>query len=147
MMAKAMSWDDEFSTETKSFVVLENGEYDFSVKAFERAWFDGSTKLPPCPKAELTLEVETAEGVASIKENLFLVDNAQWKVATFFRSLGLLQGSSKSFKPQWHAVVGGCGRAKITKRTYKNNNGDDVTVNNVKEFLPKEMTKDGEVGF
>ena len=39
-------WDDEINNESSDFVLLPEGDYDFTVDKFERARFDGSEKMP-----------------------------------------------------------------------------------------------------
>ena len=39
-------WDSEINNESSEFVLLPEGDYDFTVEKFERGTFDGSDKLP-----------------------------------------------------------------------------------------------------
>ena len=41
----AMGWDDEFE-EGSEFLLLPEGDYNFTITQFERAYFNGSDKLP-----------------------------------------------------------------------------------------------------
>ena len=50
----ALSWDDEIENDGSYFTLLDEGDYDFVVKKFERGRFDGSDKISACPKAILT---------------------------------------------------------------------------------------------
>ena len=54
----ALDWDCEITSEGGEFTLLPDGDYPFTVTKFERQRFDGSAKLPPCNKAELTLSVD-----------------------------------------------------------------------------------------
>ena len=45
-MERELDWDDEIERES-DFVLLPEGDYDFTVTGFERARHEGSEKLPP----------------------------------------------------------------------------------------------------
>ena len=51
---RAFSWDDEFTEVEDSFQIVPPGDYDFTIVDFERAHFDGSDKMPPCPIARIS---------------------------------------------------------------------------------------------
>ena len=53
----ALSWDSVIQEESSGFVLLPAGEYDFKVISMNRAFHNGSDKLPKCPKAELEIEL------------------------------------------------------------------------------------------
>ena len=50
-----LDWDDAIESDGQEFVILEEGDYNFTVTDFERGRFPGGTKIPPCNKAALTL--------------------------------------------------------------------------------------------
>ena len=52
--AHEIGWDDQISVDGEQYVVLEEGDYDFTVTGFERGRFPGSAKIPACNKAVLT---------------------------------------------------------------------------------------------
>ena len=56
-----MDWDDALENDGQEYVVLEEGDYNFTVTGFERGRFPGSAKIPPCNKAALTLAVDTPD--------------------------------------------------------------------------------------
>ena len=45
---KEYGWEDEIVNEGGDFVLLPEGDYDFTVAKYERARYDGSAKMPPC---------------------------------------------------------------------------------------------------
>ena len=131
---RELGWEDEIENEGTPRVILEPGEYTFSVQSFERARFAGSEKVPPCPQAIVHLQVNAPDGPVPMNVNLFLHTRFDWKLCQFFTSLGLRQHGEK-LRMNWAAVAGRSGRCKITKRTYKDRNGTDREANDVDEFL------------
>ena len=128
-----MNWDDTISNESQ-FVLLPAGIYDFKVTGFERAWFDGSDKIEPCPKAVLELTIEAPQGTTTIKENLLLSSKVEWKLCSFFRSIGQKKHGVQ-FKMDWSKVLGAKGRAEIEVNEYDGNDGTKKKNNKVKAYI------------
>lgn len=131
--AHEIGWDDEISNDGAQFILLEEGDYNFTVTNFERGRFPGSAKIPPCNKAVLTLGVDTPDGPASVKYDLILWSSLEWKLSEFFRAIGQKK-SGEAFRPNWNNVVGACGRARFKPRTYEKKDGTTSEVNDVKSF-------------
>ena len=127
-----IGWDDEIVNDGGQYVLLEDGDYNFTVTAFERGRFPGSAKIPACNKAVLTLSVDTPEGAASVRYDLILWSSLEWKIAEFFRSIGQKK-SGEAFVPRWNAVVGAKGRARFKKRSYEKDGAKRET-NDVDKF-------------
>lgn len=138
--AVAFDWDSEITSDGQEFILLEQGDYDFEVVSFERGRFDGSEKTPACNMAILSLRVKdnkTGQDV-TVKENLLLCSNMEWKISSFFGAIGLKK-KGEPVRMNWQAVPGARGRLEIGHRTYTNNNGEQVTTNSVKKFHYKEV--------
>lgn len=114
---KALSWDAEIEDTSDEFKVLQPGEYDFMVTKMDREQFDGSAKMPPCPKASIVLEVESEEGKSRVFDNLFLTQKSEWKIAQFFRCLGLIEKGYKGRVP-WDKVIGARGKCQLKVDSY-----------------------------
>lgn len=133
-------WASEISDdgEDREFVVLEPGEYDYEVTAFERGHHehrDGG-KAPSCPKATITIRIATDAGDCYIKENFLLYKKMEWKMSQFFRSIGLKSKGEAVTMALWDKATGRTGRATITKDKGRE---DNVYFNHVKTWLdPKE---------
>lgn len=44
-MNEAMGWDDSIENEGQEFILLDEGDYEFTVEKMERGQFNGSAKL------------------------------------------------------------------------------------------------------
>ncbi len=130
---RELSWDDPIENDSPEFVVLPEGDYDFEVIEFERGRHNGSEKLPPCNKAVVHIKIEGKEGVSIIRHNLFLHTKTEGMLCAFFTAIGQRQKGEK-VTMNWNAVVGSKGRAKVGIRTWKNDNGQEMTFNEIKKF-------------
>lgn len=128
-----LGWDDEISNDSGSFVLLEEGDYTFTVTAFERGRFPGSTKIPPCNKAVLTLTVDSPQGQASVKYDLILYSTLEWKLSEFFRAIGQKK-HGEPLRPRWNELVGSRGRGHFKPRTYTKKDGNEGKANDVEKF-------------
>ena len=134
-----MDWGDTIEKDGQEFVLLPEGDYTFTVSSFERGTFPGSEKLPACNKAVLKLSVETEQGTANIQTDLILHRSLEWKLASFFRSIGQKQHGEKLVM-NWDRVTGAQGRAHFKPRSYTKN-GQERQANNVDKFLDYEPDK------
>lgn len=126
----ALGWDDVISEESGEFVLLPDGEYPFRVINFERGYHNGSDKLPKCPKATLTIEVDGgAKGKAVLTHNLFLSRKTEGLLSAFFIAIGQKQ-HGQPLRMDWPKVPGATGRCKLGTREYKGNQ-----YNEIKRFL------------
>lgn len=139
-----MDWDSVIETDGSQFIVLDEGDYNFTVSGFERGRYPGSAKLPPCNKASLTFTVELPDGqTATCKEDLILYRTLEWKIAAFFRAIGQKKTGEKLVM-DWSKVVGAQGRAHFKPRTYTSN-GSEHTTNSVDRYYdydPQAQTPD-----
>lgn len=125
----ALGWDDTFTCEdTPEYILLDPGEYEFTVKSFERGYYNGSDdgKNKACPMAKLHLEVVTPKGTARVDDTIFLKMRSKWKIDAFFRCLGLAK-VGQAYTPNWNSVAGmqGLARIKSVERKGKKYNNID----------------------
>lgn len=137
--AHEIGWGDQIVAEGGEFLLLDEGDYDFTVTAFERGRFPGSAKIPACNKAVLTLTVQTPNGEANTKYDLILWSSLEWKISEFFRAIGQKK-SGEAFVPRWNEVVGSKGRAHFKPRKYLKN-GEERQVNDVSKFYDAPQTQ------
>lgn len=136
-MGRELAWDDEIENESGGWVLLPEGEYDFVVEGFERGRHNGSSKIPPCNKAVLTLGIDSPQGHASVTCNLFLYDRYEWKLCQFFTSIGARKHGER-LRMNWNQVLGARGRCKVTVRPYTGNDGKERQANDIDRFLEPE---------
>ena len=129
---RELDWDDEIKRES-DFVLLPEGDYDFTVTGFERARHEGSEKLPPCKKAIVTLTIDAPEGKVSIKHSLFLHQRCEGLLSQFFIGIGLKK-RGEPLKMDWTRVVGASGRCKLGVRNWTDKYGNPQQSNEVKKF-------------
>lgn len=130
---RVFDWDDEIEKDDQ-FTVLEEGDYDFTVKNFERGLQDKTDKLPQCNKAIMTLQV----GDATITENFPMCENMEWKISAFFRAIGMKKHGEKT-KMNWQGALGKTGRCHVKKTPGTKNNG--TYFNNVDKYYDFVGTK------
>lgn len=133
-MNMCMDWGDTIESDGQEFVILEEGDYNFTVTDFERGRFPGSAKIPACNKAALTLQVRTADGKrATIKFDLLLYRSLEWRISSFFRCIGQKKHDERLVM-DWTKVVGARGRARFKPRAYTNKDGEERQANDVDKF-------------
>ena len=136
-----LDWDDEISIDGGALILLDEGDYDFTVTAFDATGIE-IAKLPECKKVTLTLCVETPEGSANTYYDMILWSSLEWKICEFFLAIGQKK-HGEPFRPRWNEVVGSTGRARFKPRKYTNRNGEEKTVNDVVRFYDKEQPQAG----
>lgn len=130
-------WDDEIENDGQEFVTLEDGDYDFTVSAFERGQYSGSEKIPACNMAIVTIKIDQDGRSAFIRNNFYLVSSCEWKISEFFRSIGMKKHGEK-LRMKWGEIVGCTGRCHVNKEPGRN---QDVFFNNVTKFHDPDESK------
>ncbi len=130
---KGMEWDDAIESDGQEFVLLADGDYNFTVLHVVRGRFPGSAKIAPCNKAMLALRVETEEGVAIVRTDLILNRRLEWRVSAFFRAIGQKKQGER-YVMDWNRVAGARGRARFKIRTYTDKDGNERRANDVERF-------------
>lgn len=143
---RVVGWDDEIQDDGQysgeESVVLPEGNYDFEVIKTEQAWFDGGKKIPACNMAKVFLRVDGgALGKALCVENIYLLENLEWKASSFLRSIGLKKhGENTSWRKLLHCD-GETGRCSVYIDEYTGNDGQKKKSNKIKRFFDKDEQK------
>lgn len=127
------NWDDTILHDSE-FVLLPEGDYDFTVKSFERGRHAGSDKLPPCNKAVLEIEITDGRNKSTVRHNLFLHSACEGMLCEFFTAIGQRR-RGEPLRMNWNAVVGSRGRCKVIVDTFKSRNtGEQMKSNKIRRF-------------
>lgn len=137
-MERELGWDDEIEESGGNFILLPEGDYNFTVEKFERKRHQGSANLPACGMALLTLKVDGGEnGTATVMHRLFLHTKTEGFLSNFFEAIGQKQEGER-VRMNWNAVPGAVGRCKLEINSYTKD-GEDRQNNQIKTFLPYEQ--------
>ena len=143
----ALDWNDVIEDDGQEFILLPEGDYDFEVASFERGNFKGSSKMSPCNKVTLTLQVVTDKGIANVRTDLIMNRVMEWRLSAFFRCIGQKKHGEK-LRMNWNEVAGAKGRAHFKPRTYNDDNGNERQVNDVVRFYdPEPQESDDDLPF
>lgn len=129
-----MDWNDAIENDGQEFIILPEGDYNFTVIGFERGRFPGSAKMSACNKASLTLQVQTDDGTAIVHTDLILNRLLEWKISAFFRCIGQ-QKHGDRLVMDWNRVTGSRGRAHFKPRTYTVRDGNERQANDMDRFI------------
>jgi hypothetical protein len=129
-----MDWNDSIEEDGQEYILLPDGEYNFTVTNFERGRFPGGPKVPACNKSTITVQVDTKDGIATVKFDLLLYRALEWRISSFFRCIGQKKHGEK-LTMDWNKVIGSKGRAHFKQRAYTNNQGEEKFTNDIHRFL------------
>ena len=139
-----LDWDSAIEKDAPDFILLKEGDYDFEITNFERQRHNGSQngKLPPCPKAVITLHIEGVDkdgnpGVTNITHNLFLHSSCESLLSSFFAGIGRKRKGERLVM-DWSNLIGVRGYAHIGVREWTGKDGETKYSNEVKRFYTPE---------
>ena len=127
-----LDWEDEINNEN-AFVLIPEGDYNFTVEKFERGTFDGSEKLPPCKKAIVTFRIHGADTDITITENFLLCGALEWKLSSLFLSVGMKK-HGEPLRMNWAALPMKTGRCHVYIDKYTTKDGKSGESNKIKKF-------------
>lgn len=139
-----LDWDSAIEKDAPDFILLKEGDYDFEITNFERQRHNGSQngKLPPCPKAVVTLHIEGVDkdgnpGATNITHNLFLHSSCESLLSSFFAGIGRKRKGERLVM-DWSNLIGVRGYAHIGVREWTGKDGEPKYSNEVKRFYTPE---------
>jgi hypothetical protein len=140
---KVIDWDDEITDDGEysgeETVVLPEGNYPFEVIKVEKAWYDGSSKIPACNMAKVFLRVDGGElGKALCVENIYLIERLEWKASAFLRSIGLKKHGEPIAWSKLTHCDGETGRCHVYVDDFTGKDGSAKQSNKIKNFFDKE---------
>lgn len=140
---KVFDWDDlipdDGGSESLESVLLPEGNYTFTVVKVEKAYYDGSDKIPACPMAKLFLRVDGGDlGTSLCVENVYLYEKMAWKAAQFLRCIGLRKSGEDI---NWRKLIdseGQSGRCQIYVDSFTGRDGEKKQSNKVRRYFDPE---------
>jgi hypothetical protein len=128
-----IGYEGVIENEDGGFVLLPDGDYDFTVNKVTRSRYEGSSKMPSCNIVSVELTIWGAGGDKTIiTERFFLVKKFEWKLSQFFLSIGLKK-HGEQLVMRWN-IEGYKGKCKVYIDNYKKQDGSDGQSNKIKKF-------------
>lgn len=141
-----LGWDAAIEKDSPEFILLPEGDYEFTVTKFERGRHNDSEKLPACNKAVLSISIETPEGTTIIQHNLFLHSITEGMLSSFFTAIGQKKKGERVIM-NWNAVVGAKGKCKVYIEKWQGKSGEEMKNNKIKKFYEPDETTTANGGF
>lgn len=120
-----------FDVPEQEYVLLQPGEYDFTVDSIDFDDYNGSTKIPACPMVIANIHIDTDNGKAFLTNRFYICQECAGLNAAFIKSIGKLKDGQRQFTMDWDSYIGLTGRVKTSQREYNGN-----MYNQVDRFLP-----------
>ena len=121
---REFGWDDTIQQDS-TFILIPVGLYEFTVKGFERQRHTPNTNNPGKLPAFVSIEIETPQGKAELKHNLFLHSSTEGMLSSFFGSIGQKR-KGEPLKMNWNTIIGARGVCKVGIRKYNDNEYNEV---------------------
>ncbi len=134
---RELGWDDQIEKDGPEFVLLPEGDYNFTVNKFERARFQGSANLPACNQAKLEITIHCpTHGDQVVFHNLYLHTKTEGFLSEFFTGIGQKKKGER-LQMNWNTVPGAKGRCQLEHNKYTVK-GEERVNNQIKKFYPYE---------
>ena len=127
-----IGFEGTIENEDGGFVLLPEGDYDFTVNKVTRGRYEGSDKMPACNSVSVELTVWGAQDKAVITERFFLVRKFEWKLSQFFLSIGVKK-HGEPLCMRWN-IEGMRGKCKVYIDKYQKQGGGEGQSNKIKKF-------------
>ncbi len=140
----ALDWTDEVEDDGLDYILLEEGDYTCVVEKLDKERYEGSDKVPPCPRANITLLIPLADGrTAHVFDRILLYSGNKWRIYRLFEAFGFESNQDGKMIPHWDEIIGRQGVVRIKQRKYTNKNGDEKITNDVDSYIkPTEVNND-----
>ncbi len=134
---KFFSYDSEIEQDTPEFILLPEGDFPFMVQGIEKATYTGNSEKigKGCPMVTLEIVIMSPKGNTSVRDNLYLNSNMEWKLSSFFRSVGMKKHGQK-FKMDFSSnLIGKTGLCHIRQETWTDREGKERISNRIDKYL------------
>lgn len=131
-----LNFDDVLNADStpREFEPFPPGNYPFRVVEITRGQFDGSKKMAPSPKVDVTCEVfdEHSNKSIRVRRSLILNSKTAFVIAQFFESIGKKK-KGEPIKMDWN-VIGSGGYLELGQRKSTTNG---KMYNEIKRFISR----------
>lgn len=128
-----IGYDGMIEEEGSDFVLLPEGDYEFTVNKVVRTRHEASQNLPECNEVDVEFTVWGASDKAIITERFFLIRKLEWKLSQFFLSIGLKK-HGEPLNMRWN-IEGMKGKCKVIVEKYQKRDGTgEGQSNRIKKF-------------
>lgn len=144
---KAYGWDDEIQKDGSAYTLLTPGVYPFVVTKFERGRYEGGDKIPPCNKAQITIEVDGGEqGTTLVDRDFLLHSKIEGILCAFFKCLGMRK-HGEPLRMDWPGTIGKRGYVKLKHREHNQNKYNEIAEWIDPEKAPQPATASAQQSF
>ena len=128
-----IGFEGTIEEEGSDFVLLPEGDYEFTVNKVIRTRHEASQNLPECNEVDVELAVWGASDKAIITERFFLIRKLEWKLSQFFLCIGLKK-HGEPLNMRWN-IEGMKGKCKVIVEKYQKRDGNgEGQSNRIKKF-------------
>lgn len=133
---KFLSWDSEIEQDSQEFVLLPEGDFPFVMQEYEKTVYSGNSDKVGngCPMAILKIVIYSPKGNTSVQDRMYLSKDLEWKISSFFRSVGLKKHGEK-YKMDWDAAIGKQGLCHIKQEKWIDKDGNEKISNKIDRYL------------
>lgn len=127
-----IGYEGTIENEDSGWVLLPEGDYEFTINKITRGRYEGSDKMPACNSVSVELAVWGAQDKVVITERFFLVRKLEWKLSQFFLSIGVKK-HGEQLQMRWN-IEGMKGKCKVYIDKYRKQDGSEGQSNKIKKF-------------
>ena len=129
----SFGWHDAIEKDSEERTLVPEGAYNARILWVEKGEFQGSAKLSACPKAIITMMLDTGDTPVPITTTLLLHRRLEWKLKEFFRAVGLAK-PGEAYVMDWENLGGAKLRVHVSKNTYTDRYEEERVSNQVDKF-------------
>lgn len=134
MSEERLGWDIIIDVDSEDFVLLDEGDYEFTVEKIEREVSKNQNNM-----LKLTLSVTDTEGHRTqVIDHLVLVKAALWKVSDFLRSIGLKEHGKEASLTTADNAIGKRGVCHLIVDEFDGNDGSKKKNNKIGRYYPQD---------
>lgn len=121
----------------EEYIILQPGVYHYRVASFTRGDYKQGHKNYGAKFVEIVVTCIDDEGnEATAKTKIPMLKSSAWKFRDLFLSAGFAVEQGKPFHPDWNLLPGSSGRCSVEPYTFTGNDGQQISMNTIKKFLP-----------